>query len=299
MKYVISGGTGFIGRRLVDSLLKDGHYVAVWTRTPGKERRTAVQSFYWDPLEGEPQEESINTFDVVVHLAGEPVAQRWDDRVKRKIRDSRVLGTQRLVSAISKVKHKPSVLVCSSAVGYYGSRGDEVVTESSSAGKGFLAETCVAWEQAADEAAKLGLRVAKIRTGIALGKDGGALAQMLPAFRAFAGGALGSGKQWMPWIHVDDLVAMFRFAADQTVSGALNGTAPNPVTNAKFTSELGKVLHRPAFLTVPKMALEAMFGEMAQVLLEGQRAVPEAAQKLGFQWKYPGLGEALHNLLDC
>jgi uncharacterized protein (TIGR01777 family) len=298
MKCVISGGTGFIGKRLVNSLLKDGHYVAVWTRTPGKERRTAVQSFYWDPLEGEPQEESINAFDVVVHLAGEPVAQRWDDDVKRKIRDSRVLGTQRLVSAISKVKHKPSALICSSAVGYYGSRGDEVLTENSSAGTGFLADACVAWERAADEASKLGLRVAKIRTGIALGRDGGALEKMLPAFRAFAGGTLGSGKQWMPWIHVDDLVAMYRFAMDQAVSGALNGSAPNPVTNAKFTSELGQALHRPAFLTVPAFALETLYGEMSQVILTGQRAVPEAAQKLGFQWKYPRLGEALHNLLD-
>jgi len=298
MKCVISGGTGFIGQRLVSSLLKDGHYVAVWTRTPGKERRSAVQSFYWDPLEGEPQEESINAFDVVVHLAGEPVAQRWDEDVKRKIRDSRVLGTQRLVSAISKVKHKPAALVCSSAVGYYGSRGDEVLTENSTAGTGFLADACAGWERAADSAAALGLRVAKIRTGIVLGRDGGALAKMLPAFRAFAGGTLGSGKQWMPWIHVDDLVAMYRFAMDQAVSGALNGAAPNPVTNAKFTSELGKALHRPTFLTVPAFALEALYGEMAQVILTGQRAVPEAAQKLGFQWKYPGLIEALHNLLD-
>lgn len=298
MKVIVSGGTGFIGRHLVDALLKDGHYVAIWSRNPGTEKRTAVEAFRWDPLEGEPQEESLNGFDVVVHLAGEPVAQRWDAEVKRKIRDSRVLGTRRLVSAISKVKHKPSALICSSAVGYYGSRGDEVLRESSDPGKSFLAEVCVSWEKEADAASALGLRVAKIRTGIVLGRNGGALHKMLPAFQAFAGGTLGSGKQWMPWIHLDDLVAMYRFSIGVSVSGVLNGTAPNPVTNVKFTAELGKVLKRPAFLRVPEFALRALYGEMAEMVLEGQRALPMAAQELGFSWKYKTLEEALHNLLD-
>lgn len=298
MKFIVSGGTGFIGKRLVDTLLKDGHYVAIWSRRPGGERRTAVEVFCWDPLEGEPQEESLSGFDVVIHLAGEPVAQRWDAEVKRKIRDSRVLGTHRLVSAISKVRHKPAALICCSAVGYYGSRGDEVLIESSAPGKGFLADVCVVWEKEADAAAAHGLRVVKVRTGVVLGRDGGALEKMLPAFQAFAGGALGSGKQWMPWIHVDDLVAMYRFAADGSFSGALNGAAPNPVTNAEFTSKLGKVLDRPAFLTVPAFVLKTMFGEMAEVLLNGQRAIPEAAREFGFSWKFPGLEEALHNLLD-
>jgi uncharacterized protein (TIGR01777 family) len=298
MKCIVSGGTGFIGSRLVKALLKDGHYVAVWSRKPGGEKRIAVEAFRWDPLAGEPQEESISGFDVVVHLAGEPVAQRWDAEAKRKIRESRVLGTRRLVSAISKVRHKPSALICSSAVGFYGSRGDEVLTESSRAGTGFLADVCVGWEKEADAAAGFGLRVVKVRTGVVLGLDGGALAKMLPAFQAFAGGALGSGKQWMPWIHVDDLVDMYRFAIDGSFSGALNGTAPNPVTNSQFTAKLGEVMHRPALLTVPAFALRALYGEMAQVVLEGQRAIPEAAKNLGFSWKYPGLEEALHNLLD-
>ncbi len=254
--------------------------------------------FLWDPLQGEPQEESINGFDVVVHLAGRPVAQRWNDEVKRRIRASRVLGTERLVNAIAKVRHRPAALICSSAVGYYGSRGDEILTEGSPPGKGFLAGVCTDWERAADTAVPLKLRVARIRTGIVLGRDGGALAKMLPGFRAFAGGTLGSGKQWMPWIHVDDLVALYRFAIEHDITGAINGTAPNPVTNADFTAELGKTLHKPAFLTVPKFALEALFGEMAGMLLEGQRVIPDAAQKLGFSWEYPQLGEALHNLLD-
>jgi uncharacterized protein (TIGR01777 family) len=302
MKCIVSGGTGFIGSRLVDALLKDGHYVAIWSRKPARETRTAVETFRWDPLEGEPQEESLNGFDIVVHLAGETGAQRWNAEAKRKIRDSRVLGTRRLVSAISKVKHKPSALICSSAVGYYGSHygssDDEVLTETSPPGSGFLAEVCTAWEKEADAAASLGLRVVKLRTGVVLGRAGGALAKMLPAFQAFVGGALGSGRQWMPWIHVDDLVDMCRFAIDGSFSAALNATAPNPVTNSQFTSALAKVLHRPAFLTVPAFALRALFGEMAQMLLEGQRAVPAAAKDLGFSWKYPGLEEALHNLLD-
>lgn len=298
LKCIVSGGTGFIGKRLVEALQKNGHYVAVWSRNPGREQRTAVEAFRWDPLEGEPQEESLNGFDVVIHLAGEPVAQRWNQEVKRKIRDSRVLGTRNLVSAIAKVRHRPAALVCSSAVGYYGPRGDELLSESSAAGKGFLADVCAGWEREADVAARLGMRVVKVRTGIVMGRDGGALPKMLPAFEAFAGGTLGSGKQWMPWIHVDDLVDMFRWAGEGIVSGALNGTAPNPVTNATFTRELGKVLSRPAFLRVPEFALRAMFGEMAEMVLEGQRAVPAAAKEQGFTWKYEGLGEALHNLLD-
>jgi len=297
VKFIISGGTGFIGRRLVDSLRQDGHYVAIWSRKPRTEKRSGVEVFHWDPLEGEPTEDSLSGFDVVVHLAGEPVAQRWDDDVKRKIRDSRVLGTHRLVSAISKLKHRPKALICSSATGYYGSRGDELLDENSGPGTGFLAQACIGWEKWADAAVPLGLRVAKIRTGIVLGKDGGALAKMLPAFRLFAGGELGSGKQWMPWIHVDDLVAMFLFAIEGSAAGALNGTAPNPVTNKEFTAKLGKVLRRPTFFRIPEFALQGLYGEMAEVLLTGQRVIPVAAQSLGFQWKYPGLEEALHNLL--
>ena len=173
-----------------------------------------------------------------------------------------------------------------------------MLTESSAPGKGFLADVCVAWEREADTAATLGLRVVKIRTGVALGRNGGALAKIEPAFQSFAGGILGTGKQWMPWIHVDDLVAMYRFAIGSNCSGALNGTAPNPVTNAKFTSELSKILHRPAFLKVPKFALQALFGEMAEMVLAGQRAMPAVPQALGFSWKFGGLEEALHNLLD-
>lgn len=298
MKCVISGGTGFIGRRIVDRLLHNGHYVGVWSRKPGLEKRNAVQSFFWDPLQGEPPEESLNKMDAVIHLAGEQVAQRWNPEVKRRIRDSRVLGTRRLVDAIGRVQHKPTVLVCASAIGYYGDRGDEVLTESSGPGSGFLADVCRAWEEEAGRAADFGLRVVKLRVGFVLGKDGGALAQMAPAFRAFVGGRLGSGRQWMPWIHAADLAEMFVYATENGVSGVWNACSPNPVTNAAFTKELGSVLGRPTLFPVPPFALKLAFGEVGQHMLDSARVVPEAALKAGYRFRYPELGPALKNLLS-
>jgi len=297
MKCVISGGTGFIGRGIVERLLRDGHYVGVWSRKPGNEKRTAVASFTWDPLQGEPPLESVNTMDAVIHLAGEPVAQRWNDAVKRRIRDSRVLGTRRLVDAIGRVQHKPKVLVCASAIGYYGDRGDEVLTEASTPGSGFLVDVCRGWEAEADRAAGFGLRVVKLRIGFVLGKDGGALARMVPAFRAFAGGRLGSGKQWMPWVHESDVADLFVHAVENGISGVWNATAPNPVTNAEFTREMGKALHRPALFPVPPFALKLAFGEMGQHMLDSARVVPEAALKAGFKFQYAQLGQALRDLL--
>src|SRR5580658_912554 len=297
MKCVISGGTGFIGRRIVDRLLRDGHYVGVWSRKPGNEKRTAVASFTWDPLQGEPPAESVNTMDAVIHLAGEPVAQRWNDAVKGRIRDSRVLGTRRLVETIGSVQHKPKVLVCASAIGWYGDRGDEVLTEASTPGSGFLADVCQGWEAEADRAAEFGLRVVRLRIGFVLGKGGGALAQMVPAFRAFVGGRLGSGKQWMPWIHVGDVAEMFAHAVENDIAGVWNATAPNPVTNAEFTREMGKALHRPAVFPVPPFALKLAFGELGRHMLDSSRVVPEAALKAGFQFGYPELAGALRDLL--
>jgi uncharacterized protein (TIGR01777 family) len=299
MKCIVSGGTGFIGRRIVDRLLADRHYVGVWSRTPGREKRTGVASFSWDPLQNDPPEESLRTMDAVIHLAGEPVAQRWNTEVKRRIRDSRVLGTRRLVDVIARVPHKPKVLVCASAIGIYGDRGDEILTESSKPGSGFLADVCRAWEAEADRAAYFGLRVVKLRIGFVLGADGGALAQMIPAFRAFLGGRLGSGRQWMPWIHADDVAELFVHAAEnEAISGVWNATSPNPVTNSVFTRELASTLHRPALLPVPPIALRLAFGELAQHMLDSARVVPESALKAGFRFRYPDLAPALRNLLD-
>lgn len=297
MKCVISGGTGFIGRRIVDRLLEDRHYVGVWSRRPGNEKRSAVASFSWDPLVGEPPAESLNTMDAVIHLAGEPVAQRWNAEVKRHIRDSRVLGTRRLVDAISRVQHKPKALVCASAIGYYGDRGDEVLTESSTPGSGFLADVCRGWEAEACRAAEFGLRVIRLRIGFVLGKGGGALAQMVPAFRAFVGGRLGSGRQWMPWIHVDDVAEMFVHAVENEIAGVWNASSPNPARNADFTRGMGSALHRPALFPVPPFALKLAFGELGQHMLDSSRVIPEAAVQAGFRFRFPELGPALRDLL--
>jgi len=293
MKCIVSGGRGFIGRRVVDQLLRGGHYVAVWSREPGRETRDAVGTFYWDPLGPEPAEESLTDYDAVIHLAGEPVAQRWTAEAKQKIRDSRVLGTKRLIDAIAKVEHKPSVLVCASAIGYYGSRGEEELDETSAMGEGFLAEVCRDWEREADRALDLGMRVVKLRIGIVLGKDGGALAAMLPAFRAFLGGRMGDGKQWMSWIHVDDLAAMVKWALETEVSGVVNGVAPNAVRNSAFTSALGRALGRPAFLQIPAGVLRAGMGEMSQAVLASAHVLPKVALARGFPYQYPELAPAL------
>lgn len=297
MKVVVSGGTGFIGRRIVERLLEQGHYVGVWSRHPGREKRAAVASYYWDPFAGEPPVDSINTMDAVIHLAGEPVAQRWNAEVKRRIRDSRVVGTRALVDAIGKTQHKPKVLVSASAIGYYGDRGDEVLTESSAPGSGFLVDVCRAWETEADRAAAFGLRVVKLRIGFVLGKGGGALAQMVPAFRAGGGGRLGSGKQWMPWVHIDDVAGMFVHAAEKDVAGVWNATSPNPVINADFTREMAKALHRPAIFPVPPFALKLLFGELAQHMLDSARVVPDAALKASYPFRFPDLAAALRDLL--
>ncbi len=272
MKYVISGGTGFLGRHILQRLRDGGHSVEVWGR--------------------QPRFDLLNGADGVVHLAGEPVAQRWNEDVKRRIRDSRVQGTRSLVEAIAALSAKPSALVSASAIGIYGDRGDEVLTETSAPGEGFLADLCQEWESEADRAREFGVRVMKLRIGFVLG-DGGALATMVPAFKAFAGGRLGSGKQWMPWIHVDDVAELFAHALETDISGVWNATSPNPVTNEVFTQALASVLHRPALFPVPPFALKLAFGELAQHMLDSGRVIPEAALRAGFRFRYPDLPEAL------
>lgn len=251
----------------------------------------------WDPAKGEPPADSLREADAVIHLAGEPVAQRWSAEVKRRIRDSRVTGTRNLVEALKKLRQRPATLICSSAIGYYGSRGEEVLTESSGPGSGFLPEVCVAWEDEARAAETLGMRVVTVRTGIVLDTRGGALPRMLPPFKMGMGGRLGSGKQWMSWIHLQDLAALYHLALTQPVRGALNGVAPYPVNNADFTRALAAAVHRPAFLPMPGFALHVLFGEMADVLLASQRVAPKAAEAAGFRFRFPQLEPALADLL--
>jgi len=273
----VTGAGGFIGSRLTAELSSIGH-------SPYRLARN-------------PSAESLNAADAVVHLAGEPVAQRWTPGAKQRIHDSRVKGTRNLVTAISKNDHRPAVLVCASAIGIYGSRGDEILTEGSPPGADFLAHVTLDWESAARAAEDLGVRVVNLRFGVVLG-NGGALAKMLVPFRLGIGGRIGSGQQWMSWIHIEDAVGLILLALENTlIRGPVNATSPNPITNAQFTRELARILHRPAFLPVPAFALRLMFDEMAEAILGGQRVLPAAAQAAGFKFRFSELAPALANLL--
>jgi len=294
MNITLTGASGFIGAALIARLKADGHKLHTLGRNAPKDASIAFTK--WDANGNQmPPLNAIEDADAIIHLAGEPVAQRWTHEVKKRIRESRVNGTRRLVDAIAALKGKrPRALISGSATGYYGDRGDEMVDESSKPGKGFLAEVCVEWEHAAESASNYGLRVVLLRTGIVLGEGGGALAQMLPFFRMGTGGRIGTGHQWMSWIHLDDLIGMLMLALNaEAVKGPVNGTAPNPVTNSEFTQTLGEVIHRPAVFPVPEFGLRLLYGEMAQVLVEGQRVMPEAAMHAGFQFRYPDLRAAL------
>lgn len=295
MKIAVTGGTGFIGSALVKALRERGHEVRVLSRQAKPQE--GVRVFAWDPMEGEPPEESLDGVEAVIHLAGEPLAQRWTAEVKRKIAESRSKGTRHLVQAMTTMSPRPRVLVSASAIGIYGDRGEELLTETSKPGKGFLASTTAAWEEQALLAESLGMRVACLRTGIVLG-DGGALREMLLPFRLGVGGKIAGGRQWMSWIHLEDMVGLYVMAVeDEGAKGPINGVAPFAVTNAEFTRTLARVLRRPAVLPIPALALKVLFGEMSKVLMESQRVVPLAADRLGFRFRYPKLGPALEGIL--
>jgi len=293
----ISGASGLIGRRLLKNLGAAGHALTVLSRHAGTNVPPGVAVVAWDPMKGTPPEDGVRNASAVIHLAGEPVSQRWNADVKRRIRESRVVSTRNLVQALSKLRNTPQTLVCASAVGYYGSRGDEVLREDSAPDHSYLAEVCTAWEQEAVAAEAFGMRVVRVRTGVVLDARGGALQRMLPPFRMGVGGKLGDGRQWMSWIHLADLAAMFQFAVEHDVRGALNGVAPIPVTNADFTQALARTVHRPAIFPVPVFGLKLMFGEMSDILLASQRVLPAAPETAGFKWSFPELGGALKDLL--
>jgi uncharacterized protein (TIGR01777 family) len=298
LNITITGATGLIGRRLLTALARSGHSLRALSRHSGANLPPGVKLSVWDAMKGAPPAEALQEADAVIHLAGEPVAQRWTAEAKRRIRESRVDGTRRLVEAIAAQERKPAVLIAASATGYYGSRGDQALEETTPPGQGFLAELCVEWEREALAAASLGVRAAAIRTGIALHPQGGALGKMLPAFRLGAGGRLGSGKQWFPWIHLDDLIAIYSFVLENEIAGPLNGTAPRPVTNAEFTRALARAVHRPAIFPVPKLALQIAFGEMSEALFESERVLPKRLEAEGFRFRYPEIGAALEQLLQ-
>lgn len=299
MNVTITGATGLIGTKLVQALKGRGDTVTVLSRSPEKAAQAlGVEAVAWNPSEGPAPTGAITGRDAVIHLAGEPVAQRWNDKVKQSIMESRETGTRNLVAGIAASDPKPAVLVSSSAVGYYGKHGDEKLPESTPAGDDFLAKVCVAWEREADAAEALGLRVVKIRTGVVLDADGGALKTMLPPFKLGVGGPVAGGKQYMPWIHVDDIVGLYLKALDdESWSGAYNGSAPEPVTNKVFSKALGKALHRPAFSPVPAFAIKLLYGDMAEIVVEGQRAVPERVLGGGYAFRQGELQPALEDAL--
>ncbi|MCC7085184.1 MAG: TIGR01777 family oxidoreductase [Pirellulales bacterium] len=300
MRVLMTGATGFIGLHVLKLL--DRPAVLSRNATNARQRLAPfnISAIYdWDPLAEPPPVSAFEGIDAVIHLAGDPIAnRRWNQEKKRAIRASRVQGTKNLVEGLRQVERRPSVLVSASAVGWYGSRGNQIQDESAPPADDFLAQVCVAWEREAREAQALGMRVVTLRIGVVLGNDGGAIQKMLLPFKLGVGGPLGNGRQWMPWIHVDDLAAMFVHAVEQPlVSGPMNGVAPNPATNKEFSKALGAALHRPAILPMPYLGLRWMIGELAQVIFASQRVVPRVAQDTGFHFHYPTIREAIEAIL--
>ncbi len=304
-RVTLTGATGLIGPQLVTALRERDWEVTVLTRDPERARAKlgAVETVQWDLMSEAAPPAALVGRDAVVHLAGEPVAQRWNADVKRTIRESRVHGTRNLIEGLklagqSDLGARPDVLVSSSAVGYYGPHGEEPLDEDAPPGSDFLAEACVEWEREAAHAQELGMRVVTVRTGIVLDASGGALSKMLPPFRLGVGGPVAGGRQYMSWIHTEDLLGIMLAALeDEHWSGPVNGTAPEPLPNRDFSRVLGRVLGRPAFAPVPALALRLLYGEMAEIITTGARAVPAKALVLGYEFRYPKLEEALRSVL--
>lgn len=300
MKIAITGASGLVGRALAARLAAAGHQVAGFGRggaqAEGWPEPGQVARYRWNLMEQAPTPPLLGEAEAVVHLAGETVAQRWSQEAKLRIFNSRQTGTRNLVNALAGACYR-GALVSASAVGFYGSRGDELLEESAGPGQGFLAEVCQAWENAALSAAPYGMRVVRARIGVALTADGGALRKMLPPFRLGLGGPVGAGAQWMSWIHLLDLVRLLQWMVEEPVSGAFNAVAPEPAQNVDFAAALGRTLHRPAQLGAPEWILRAALGEMSQVVLGSQRAVPNAALEAGFRFDFPSLGPTLEDLL--
>jgi uncharacterized protein len=301
----VTGATGLVGPALIAALQERGADVTVLSRDPQRavarlERagRPPVRALRWD-LMGEPAPaEALEGRDAVLHLAGENVAQRWSAKAKRAIRESRVTGTRNLLAGLRATEARPRTLISSSAIGYYGAHHEEPLDEAAPAGEGFLARVCSEWETQATNARELGARVVLVRTGVVLDRSGGALAKMLPPFRLGVGGPVAGGRQYISWIHREDLVGLMVAALeDQRFSGPLNATAPEPVTNRDFSRALGRVLHRPALLPVPGLALQLLYGEMAAIVTDGARVVPAKALVLGYDFKHAQLEPALRSAL--
>jgi uncharacterized protein len=299
-RVTLTGATGLIGPELVQALRAGGAEVTVLTRDPERARKKLgdVEAIAWDLMSEPAPAAALAGRDAVVHLAGEPVAQRWSPKVKRAIEESRVQGTRNLIEGLRAADPRPATLVSSSAIGYYGSHGEEPLDEEAPAGSDFLARVCLEWEAEAAKATELGLRVVQVRTGVVLDSSGGALAKMLPPFRLGIGGPVAGGRQYISWIHTADLVGMMLAAiSDERWIGPINGTAPEPLRNRDFSHVLGRVLKRPALLPVPAVALQLLYGEMAEIVTRGARVVPAKPLVLGYQFQHPQLEQALRSAL--
>jgi uncharacterized protein (TIGR01777 family) len=313
LRATVTGASGLVGRALVSALQSRGTEVTVLARDPTRARAqlrgaggsAAPEAVRWDPLSEAAPVAALAGRDAVLHLAGEPVAQRWSAAAKRAIRDSRVLGTRNLIAGLrgaeeSESGGRPPTLISSSAIGYYGAHGEEPLDEEAPPGSDFLAQVCVAWELEAGRAVELGMRAVYVRTGVVLDGGGGALARMLPPFRLGLGGPIASGRQFVSWIHIEDLVGVMLAALDdERWSGPINATAPEPVSSRDFARTLGRVLRRPAVAPVPGLALRLLYGEMASILTTGARVVPARPLMLGYDFRQPSLAGALRSLIPA
>jgi uncharacterized protein len=299
MRIGITGATGFIGSTIGKLAMERGHEVVAYTRRPERcSLSWAAEVRSLDIAAALPLDAS--GLDVLIHLAGESILGLWTASKRERLRDSRVELTQRIARCLAEASPRPSVFLSGSGVGFYGDGGDEALTEASPRGHDFLADICVHWEAAAQRCEQLGVRVVLLRTGLVMGRDGGAFPMMKRAFRLCVGGRLGSGAQWMPWIHIDDEAKLILWAAEnQHISGPLNLVSPEPVTNAEWTRQLALALHRPAFMHVPAFALKAMLGGLGSTLLGGQRALPSVAIEEGYEFQYPSLQEAFPALVGA
>jgi len=303
-KITITGATGLIGTALCHTLIGRGDEVTIFTRNidSGKkilgDKLTYVKWDYRRPIEWQ---DSLKDQDAVIHLAGANLfGKRWTEKYKKIIIESRELSTRNLVAALRSVPNKVKVLISSSGVGYYGSRGEKILTEKSNLGNDFLANVCDVWEREAEKASEIGIRTAMLRQGIVLSDEGGALTKFLPPFKFFIGGALGNGKQWFPWIHIDDLVAIYLFIIDNAeISGAVNVVSPESLRMNEFAKTLGKILYRPSIFSVPEFTLKILIGEAASTIVSSQRVVPQKLIDKGFKFKFEKLEEALRDLLIC
>lgn len=299
MKILIAGGTGFIGKPLVNSLKNSGHEIFLLSRKKNSSIAPGIQTLHWDAENFSGWEKWVEHCDAIINLTGEGIAsKRWTERQKNIIVNSRIQSTRILVKAIQQFPNQSISLINGSAIGYYGNVPEGELTENASAGKGFLAETCQAWEQEALRAASSNVRVVCIRTGIVLEKNGGALQKMLFPFQLGLGGPLGDGKQWMSWIYLDDMVSLICYVLEnKQIRGPVNATAPWPVRMKEFAKILGKNLHRPAILPAPSFAIRLLLGEMSEMLLEGQKVIPQKLIHDGFHFQYPDLDSALKTIL--